>query len=276
MVKKIKKNINDCIVFLKSLNYKKKEISPPNKYDVGEIYIFIRSWNRPLYLWACLDNLYRVTKRKCNFILIDNASTDPLVKEIITGFERRGMFKAVHYMERNHGSNQQLVFSKYRKEMGKYFFLIDSDITIEPNEYCWTDIMIDAAERNKKLGLLGSYLDTSDFISLKEAQKLEPNLNDSFLIDLIKLNSNERRTPPKTDEIINPFKPAGRLLLANTNVIDKVGLPIGNANLCRAVKAAGYKEGISTRVIHRHLSLLNIYDYPEYDFKQLKQYLSGK
>lgn len=276
MVKKIKKKINDCILYLQSLNYKKKETSPPNKYDVGEIYIFIRSWNRPLYLWACLDNLYRVTKRRCNFILIDNASTDPLVKKIINGFERRGMFKAVHFMERNHGSNQQLVYSKYRKDMGKYFFLIDADITIEPNKNCWTDIMIDAVERNKDLGLLGSYLDTTDFISLKEAQKLEPNLNDSFLKDLIKMNSNERRTPPISNEIINPFKPAGRLLLTKTKVIDKVGLPIGNANLCRVVKAAGYKEAISTRVIHRHLSLLNIYDYPNYDFKQLNKYLSGE
>jgi GT2 family glycosyltransferase len=276
MFNKLKKAIKQGVRIVQSFHYKEKKYSPPHQYQVGEIYIFIRSWNRPLYLWTCLDNLYRVTKRPCHFILIDNASTDPLVKKIIQGFERRGMFKAVHFMERNHGSNQQLVFSKYRKEIGKYFFLIDADITIEPSLYCWTDTMIEAAEQNTNLGLLGSYLDTADFVSLKEARQLEPALDEPFLEDLIKWNSNERRTPPKTAEIINPFKPAGRLLLAKTTAIDKVGLPIGNANLCRVVKAAGYDEGISTRVVHRHLSLLNIYDYPDYDFAQLNKYLKGK
>ena len=276
MLKRLKRHIRQSLVNMQFAFHRERTFSPPKHHDIGEVFVFIRSWERPLYLWACLDSLYRVTKRKCHFILIDNASTDPLVAQIIKGFERRGMFRAVHYMERNHGSNQQLVFAKYRKEMGKYFFLLDADITIESSEHCWTDIMIDTAENNPNLGLLGSYIDTRDFVGLREGRELEPDLEDKFVKNIIKYNSVERRIPPPTTPIIRPFKPPGRLLLARTEVIDEVGLPIGNMNLCQVVKAAGYEDGIATSVIHRHLSLLNIYDYPNYDLVQLGKYLSGK
>ena len=52
----------------------------PASLDVGEVYVFIRTWNRPLHLWACLDSVYRSTKYPCRFILLDNHSTDPMVK----------------------------------------------------------------------------------------------------------------------------------------------------------------------------------------------------
>lgn len=276
MLSKQKKRLIRLSLDLKAKLNSLRMYPKPKTYHLGDIFIFVRSWERPLYLWACLDSLYRTTSKNYKLVLIDNASTDPQVKHIINGFERRGLFHAVHYMERNHGSNQQLVFAKYRKQMGKYFFLLDADIMIEPDEYCWATIMIDIAERKSELALLGSYLDISDFVSLEKARQLEPELTDEQLHHLIKTYSNERRTPPKTAEVIDPFKPAGRLLLAKTAVVDQVGLPIGNANLCRVVKQAGHQYGITTRVVHRHLSLQNIYDYPDYDTNQLYNYLSGK
>lgn len=62
---------------------------------IEPITVLIQSRNRPLYLWACLDSLFTYTQRPARFILVDNASDDPAVLEVVRGFERRGMFAAV-------------------------------------------------------------------------------------------------------------------------------------------------------------------------------------
>ena len=54
--------------------------------------IFIISRNRPLYLWACLDSLFKFTRYPHHFIFGDNGSDDPAVPRVIDGFRRRGMF----------------------------------------------------------------------------------------------------------------------------------------------------------------------------------------
>jgi GT2 family glycosyltransferase len=64
--------------------------------------VLITSYNRPLYLWACLDSLYRHTRHPHRFTIIDMASEDPLVDEVIAGFARRGMFTEVIRAPRNH------------------------------------------------------------------------------------------------------------------------------------------------------------------------------
>jgi len=97
---------------------------------------------------------------------------------------------------------------------------------------------------------------------------------EDVLMSLIKANSPERAQPDAHGaDIINPYKPAGRLLLARTETLDKTGALIGNKKLCEAVNNAGYDVGITPKVEHRHLSLLNLFDYPEYDYGQLQRYL---
>jgi hypothetical protein len=52
-------------------------------------------------------------------------------------------------------------------------------------------------------------------------------------------------------------------------------LEVGNRRLCEAVRDVGYRVGIATRARHRHLSLLNFFDYPDYDFADVRRYLRG-
>jgi GT2 family glycosyltransferase len=243
---------------------------------IAPLYVFIRAWNRPLYLWACLDSLYRSTSYPCRFILIDNHSSDAQVRQIVAGFERRHFFHAVHFMEQNSPHNQTMVFLRYRAELGKYFVLLDADITVESTEPCWLTRLIAVAEKDPKLAILGSYIDKSDFIDPQWASEVAPNIPDEQLAQLIKANSPERHIPPSSKEVIRPFNPPGRLLLLRTDVIDQIGLRIGNVPLCQAARNAGYRVGIATGVRHRHLSLLNFFDYPDYDFEQLRRYLRGK
>lgn len=247
--------------------------------EIGPIYVFIRAWNRPLYLWACLDSLYRAIgncQYPCRFILIDNSSTDPQVSEIVAGFERRHFFHAVHFMNQNSPRNQTMAFVRYRRELGKYFVVLDADIAVEPTEPCWLTRLIAIAEQRPKLAILGSVVDTRDFIATDWAERVAPEIPEQQLSNLIKTNSRERRQTISEREVIAPFEPAGRLLLLRTEAIDQIGLPIGNIRLCRAAKQAGWDWAIATGVRHRHLSLLNFFDYPDYDFAQLSYYLSGQ
>jgi hypothetical protein len=64
------------------------------------ITVFIHSYNRPLYLWASLDSLYRGTRHPHRFVFLDMASDDRLVRQVVAGFERRGMFSGVVWSPR--------------------------------------------------------------------------------------------------------------------------------------------------------------------------------
>lgn len=249
---------------------------PPAALDVGAIHVIIRSWNRPLYLWACLDSFDRGTRSACRFVFLDNGSTDALVRPIVSGFERRGMFAAVHFMERNHAANQRMIVEQYRPAMGRYCVLVDADIVVEKTEPDWLQRMVAIMERNPRLGALGSVIDASDFIDPQRARQAAPELSDDLIDQLIKARSPERRLPISTAEHMDPIPPAGRLLMMRTELFDAVGLPTGNLALCEAVRAAGYGTGIANGVRHRHLSLLNLFDYPDYDLQQLRQYLTER
>jgi len=242
--------------------------------DNRDIFIFIRSYNRPLYLWACLDSIYRKTPSECKIVLVDNASTDKRVREVISGFVRRDMFYAVHYMDENRGSNQQMIYYKYADQLGPYFFLLDSDIIIETKERgSWVRTMLNLAEENDEIGLLGSIVDKSDFIEDNTAKEIVPSWSKKQINQVIKGASVERKRYDLSKEVITPHRPPGRLLLVRTAAIDSDGLPIGNKRISDVVIKNGYTTGISTAVVHRHLSLLNLYDYPDYDYQELRKYL---
>lgn len=255
------------------LRHRRSPAAGVSSADIGPVYVFVRSYNRPLYLWSCLDSLFRHTTYPCRFVFVDNASTDPLVRDVTAGFERRGMFHAIHFMDRNHSSGQNIAFFRHRSALGRYFLLLDADIMVEQTDPCWLTRLLQLAERRPDLGVIGSYVDIRDFVDPAAARRAGPHVPDAELDDLIKTHSPERRIPDSRREIIQPFCPPGRLLLLRTEMFRNQGLPIGNARICRVAQAAGFGHGIATRVRHRHLSLMNFFDYPEYDYAQLREYL---
>ena len=55
--------------------------------------VFIVSYGRPIYLWACLDSLYRQTHSPAHIVLVDNWHPDRQVDDVIQAFEKRGSLK---------------------------------------------------------------------------------------------------------------------------------------------------------------------------------------
>jgi hypothetical protein len=232
--------------------------------SIGPIKVLVVSWERPLYLWASLDSLYRNTRSDVDFILIDNNSCDPLVANVISGFNRRGMFSEVVNSPVNDPSIAEKQFRRLRPVLGRYAAYVEADVVIEPGENCWIRTMIDIMESRPRLAMLGSQVDKADFIDPDWAVARSGRPLDERLSNLIKARSPERASYVAPGEVGEPHNPAGRLQMLRSAVISEVGFAADDV-LCRRLEAAGYEALVTGDVVHRHLSLLNFFDYPEYD-----------
>jgi hypothetical protein len=229
--------------------------------------VFVIAWERPVYLWASLDSLYRTTRSPHRFVLIDNASQDPLVGRVIEGFERRGLFHAVHRMDSNDPANVNLLLDRYRSQVGDLIGYVEGDTVIEPPAgSCWLDEMTKLMAADPKLAMLGSYCDPRDFVDVASARHLFPDLSEEDYLALVKASSPERHLPVESpaEPVISPFNPPGRLCLFRSGPLLERGFQTDYVQHLSLLES-GWKTGISTQVRHRHLSLLHVYDEPAYD-----------
>jgi hypothetical protein len=221
--------------------------------------------------------LYRRTKAPARFVLIDNGSQHSLVHKVIDGFERRSMFYAVHRMKENLPENLHRILDRYLPECGPTFCYVESDISIEESRRaCWLATMQGLFDERPKLAMLGSYVDVRDFADIQSTRALYPKLSDEEYSALVKANSPERQlsgTAP-VEPVVSPFNPPGRLLMLRTEAIRTVGMR-SDAALHDALQAQGWETGISTAVLHRHLSLLHVYDEPSYDPVSRAEFFDG-
>ncbi len=229
--------------------------------------VLISSRNRPIYLWACLDALYRYTPFPHKFVLVDMASDDPLVEGVLQGFERREMFSQVIRAPRNDAG---IIFSYIQQNLeswAPYFAYIEADVVVEDATPCWLEQMATLMDQRPKLAMLGSAIDRRDFIDTGFARRLRTPEMGKRWRTLLKANSVERKqdvADANGAPVYRPHGPPGRLLMLRTATVRQVGLA-ADAEFDRRLIEAGYETGIATGVRHRHLSLLHLYDYPDYD-----------
>lgn len=232
------------------------------------ITVIVRSRDRPLYLWASLDSLYRYTKYHHKFVLVDMASDDPLVRQVVRGFERRSMFSEVAWLQRNSWSEFYTFLEQKAPLLGQYVAYVESDVIVAESTPCWLSIFTGLMRANPRLAMLGSIIDKRDFVDLESAVRLTPGKTTGERHDLIKWLSPERAQDPAHAQgpIFSPHNPPGRLLMLRTDALLQTGL-WEDGVLNHKLLERGYETGISTQVRHRHLSLLHIYDYPDYDYE---------
>ena len=244
--------------------------------STDSVTVIILSRNRPLYLWTCLDSLYRYTRHPARFILVDNQSDDPGIREVVAGFERRGMFDEVQWHETNSPKRVAEAIAQYRYSVGDYLVVIESDVAVFDTRPCWLTRMRKLMDANAKIGILGSYIDGRDFVDAMKARQIAPDLDQYALDGLIKAHSPERSLPlvPPSDVIIEPFNPPGRLAMIRKDIIDVIPFA-SDGVVYQMAKAAGIEAGIATQVRHRHLSLLNFFDYPDYDVRARDEFISA-
>jgi hypothetical protein len=242
------------------------------------ITVFVHSRNRPVYLWASLDSLYRGTAYPHRFVFIDMASDDPLVRQVVAGFERRGMFSELVWLPSNEAIDFWAALWERLPAIGPYLAHVETDVIVDVTDPCWLFRLAALMDANPRLAMLAAAIDTRDFVSLEEARRIEPTADERRLKNLIKFSSPERGQDLSVgagQSIFSPYNPPGRILLVRTEALARVGAG-DDGELHRRFIAAGYETGIAAGVRHRHLSLLHIYDYPEYDYDRRDAYVSGR
>ncbi len=240
--------------------------------------VFVLSRNRPIYLWACLDSLYRLTRTACRFIIIDSASDDPLVRPVIEGFERRGMFSEIVWLKRNEASLVLSTIVDRLNDDDDLFAFVESDVLLLPGGYgCWLERMRELMDADPLLAMLGSFVDPTDLVPMEAARLLTPHLTEE---ELLLLTHNKYFRPElsagfaASELVISPHTPAGRLLMLRRDAALRAGAA-SDSDLHDRLLALGYRTGISTEVRHRHLSLCNIFDYPAYDTSKRSRFMYG-
>jgi hypothetical protein len=240
----------------------------------GSITIFLASCGRPVYLWQCLDALWRHTDTATRVVLLDNADPSPLVGEVIEGFQRRGLFAEVVRFPTNSWNNLRTAYRERLDGVGAVHVYMESDAVIQAGAGCWLATMTRILAAHPWIGMLGSLVDPGDFVSPETALALTGGDGEAAAF-LAKLNSPERAflgssvwTEASAEFFITepPFplaNPPGRLLLLRSDAMKEIeALP--DWQLAEAFRARGMRPAVTPLVRHRHLSLLNIYDYQRY------------
>lgn len=261
-----------------------KDLITKNDSLASPITVFIISWGRPIYLWSCLDALYRLTRTPARFILIDNFHPDPLIQDVINGFERRGLFAEVIRFPTNSFENIRNAYYERLADIGPLHVYIESDCVICEQTECWLETMQNIMNSHQNLGLLGSLVDTKDFVS--ESTALSLTGGDLATAEfLAKLNSPERQfanNPDWADTSREIFitqtpcpvsNPPGRLMMLRTEQMIKIGFHLDYV-LAAHLRDRGFESAICPLVRHRHLSLLNIFDYDQYEAEHRHSFFS--
>lgn len=239
------------------------------------ITVFVLSWGRPIYLWACLDALFRGTHSPYRVVLLDNAHPDPLVGDVIRGFERRGLFAEVIRFPTNSFDNFRATYQERLEEIGPLHVYLESDCVIAERAGCWLAEMRGIMENHPRIGMLGSLIDPTDFIPEETATRLADG-DPAAAEFLAKLRSPERgfladpswaavdRSHFLTEPLCPIRNPPGRLLMLRTGIMREVGFQL-DTELARLIRNRGFATAVTPLVRHRHLSLLNLYDHADYD-----------
>ena len=236
--------------------------------------IFLASWGRPIYLWLCLDALWRLTRSAARVILLDNAHPNPLVGHVIAAFESRGLFAEVVRFPTNSFENIKSAYHERLKGVGPFHVYMESDAVICERPGCWLGEMQRIMTTNPTIGMLGSLVDVGDFVAAETAMALAGG--DPVAAEfLAKLQSPERgfidaaewgdtaRDFFPTEPPCPISNPPGRLLMLCTDAMLEIGLQ-PDGSLAADFRRRGMRPAVTPLVRHRHLSLLNIFDYDDY------------
>ncbi len=121
--------------------------------------ILILNHNGKPFLKDCFESVLASEYSNIEVILIDNASTDDSVAYTRKTFPQVEVFETG-----TNGGYSKAYNLSFEKAGGKYFVLLNNDVTVEPN---WLGPLVDKAEADEKIGALQpklvSMLDPTDF-----------------------------------------------------------------------------------------------------------------
>ena len=184
--------------------------------------VFILAWERPIYLWVTLDSLFRHTPvGAADFIMLNNGSRHPMVRQVIAGFERRGMFAEVVHAEENRPQTFADAVAARSSRLGDFFGFVEGDVELLPSDPPWIVEMLDMMRADPQIGYLGSLIDARDFVDVERAQALAPHgLEEERFRALLKAHTRNGRTLRKATTVSSTFsRPADCACIARPSSI---------------------------------------------------------
>jgi len=222
----------------------------------------------------CLDALWRFSRSSARVILLDNAHPTHLVGDVIAAFKARGLFTEVVRFPTNSFQNITSAYHERIQDVGPFHVFMESDAMICEQPGCWLGEMLRIMEANPTIGMLGSLIDTRDFVT-PDVAVVQAGGDLAAAEFLAKIGSPERGfidSPAWADTARDFYpteppcpigNPPGRLLMLRTDLMREIGLQPDGA-LAAAFRRRGMRPAVTPLVRHRHLSLLNIFDYNDY------------
>ncbi len=221
---------------------------------------------RPIYTYMTLDALHQNTRTPYHLTVVHHRPAASENDAILSAFQRRGVIHRIVELT-DPVFDWTACINAIKASLApsdKYLFYIEDDVVIEPGDQCWLAAMAQAFDEDPKLASVGSAIDKRDFIDpVALAAELGRDLTNEEL-NVIKAASPERNQEiDPGQKFFKGHTVAGRLMGIRLEAITQ-DTPLMDARFDRALRDRGWTTGTLTSVRHRHLSLLNYYDYPEY------------
>ena len=176
-----------------------------------DLSIVIVNWNTAELLIQCLESIYKSgSQYSLEVIVVDNSSTDESVSLVDRDFPCVILIRNDQNLGFARANNQGLAVGS-----GRYFMLLNSDTIVLPGAI---DILIEAADSNPKLGVIGPKLLNMDG-SLQESWASFP----SFFSELTGKNFRTRQPVPENPNAYEVDYIKGACMLVRSTTIAEVG-----------------------------------------------------
>jgi hypothetical protein len=189
-----------------------------------------------------------------------------LVGHVIASFEKRGLFREVVRFPTNSFENIKSAYRERLQHVGPLHVYMESDAILCERSGCWLGEMQRIMAANPAIGMLGSLIEPRDFVTAEVALRLTGD-DPATAAFLAKLGSpawaDTSRDFFSTEPPCPIANPPGRLLMLRTDSMVDIGLQ-PDADLAAEFRRRGMRPSVTPLVRHRHLSLLNVFDYEDY------------
>lgn len=222
--------------------------------------------DRPIYIYMTLDSLRRATRSPYHLTVFHHPSGNPLVPQVLQSFVHRGVIDEIVEITDEYVDHLEILRMATERHLldHDFVFWFEEDVVIESDERCWIEKMIAAFHEDTRLAMVGSAIDKTDFISPERlSAQMGRALTDEELA-MIKASSPERLQRFENGEMVGRVHNVpGRFLGLRTAAITEDVINV-DSRMDAAVRARGWTTRTLPTVRHRHMSLQNYYDYPDY------------
>ncbi|MEM2955045.1 MAG: glycosyltransferase family 2 protein [Candidatus Nanoarchaeia archaeon] len=186
-----------------------------------KVSIIVLNWNGKKYLQKCLDSVFNIDYKNYEVLFVDNASTDGSVNFVKKQYQNEIKSKKLKLVlnDKDYGfaeGNNIAIRQVLKDKSVNYICLLNNDTIVDKN---WLSALVNFAEKNSKIGIVGSkiyYLDQPNKINFAGG-KVNLWTGSGMHIGDNELDRGQYNFPKKVDYI------TGASMCIKREVFEKIG-----------------------------------------------------